>query len=350
MLPEIFVIGLSIVLASLFLWGFRVLPNERWQVIGCLLSEKSPDGGWKGLNLTYYGFFNATAYLLAAVVFFILMGALSVPPVGAMILLVAILGICMPASGLIAFWVEGKANTFTVGGASFIGLIASPWIVLAMNWTLGSRLGFSIPVLSVLAAISIAYALGEGVGRLACISFGCCYGKPLSECSPLIRRIFRGRGFIFSGATNKIAYADHLDGSEVVPIQALTALLLTGSGLFGCYFFLKGFHFTTFAVLLVVTQAWRILSEFLRADYRGKGRISAYQIMALIAIVYTFVLLTLFPTTGGKTPDLREGLLALWKPDVILFFEMIWGAAFIYTGRSRMTGASVRLHVVRERI
>jgi hypothetical protein len=34
-----------------------------------------------------------------------------------------------------------------------------------------------------------------------------------------------------------------------------------------------------------VTQVWRFLSEFLRADYRGSGRISAYQVMALFAAV-----------------------------------------------------------------
>jgi hypothetical protein len=187
MLSEIFIIGLSVVLASLLLWGFKVLPKERWQVIGCLLSEKDPDGAWKGLNLTYYGFFNATAYLLAAVLFFILMGSLSVPVFGALAMLTAVLAICMPASKLIAFWVEGKANTFTVGGASFVGLITAPWIIQFINEEMGVRMDFNVPVLSVLAAIAIAYAVGEGIGRLACISFGCCYGKPLSACHPLLQ-------------------------------------------------------------------------------------------------------------------------------------------------------------------
>jgi prolipoprotein diacylglyceryltransferase len=347
MLSEIFIIGLSVVLASLLLWGFKVLPKERWQVIGCLLSEKDPDGAWKGLNLTYYGFFNATAYLLAAVLFFILMGSLSVPVFGALAMLTAVLAICMPASKLIAFWVEGKANTFTVGGASFVGLITAPWIIQFINEEMGVRMDFNVPVLSVLAAIAIAYAVGEGIGRLACISFGCCYGKPLSACHPLLQRIFQGRAFIFSGQTKKIAYAHHLDGQEVIPIQAVTALLLTGAGILGCYGFLKGFHFTTFAGLLVLTQAWRALSEFLRADYRGTGRITAYQVMALLSILYAFLLLAFFPEEGGEIPDLMSGLLALGDPGVILFFELLWIAAFIHTGRSRVTGARVRLHVVK---
>ncbi len=350
MLSEIFIIGLSVVMASLLLWGFKVLPKERWQVIGCLLSEKEADGTWKGLNLTYYGFFNATAYLLAAVLFFILMGSLSVPVVGALAIITAILAICMPASKLIASWVEGKANTFTVGGASFVGLIAAPWIIQFINGTMGVRMGFNAPVLSVLAAIAIAYAVGEGIGRLACISFGCCYGNPLAASHPLLQRIFSGRAFIFSGQTKKIAYAHHLDGQEVIPIQAVTALLLTGTGVLGCYGFLKGFHLEVFAGLLVVTQAWRALSEFVRADYRGTGRITAYQVMALLSILYVFLLLAFFPAAETGIPNLLVGLITLWDPSVILFFELLWITAFILTGRSRVTGATVRLHVVKEKI
>jgi hypothetical protein len=350
MLTELFLSTLTLFLAVLFRWGFRALPDERWQVIGCLLGSKQRGGAWNGLNLTYYGFFTATAYLFAAVLFFILMGSLSVPVVGALAILAIILAICMPASRLIAFWVEGKANTFTVGGASFAGLITGPWIIQLINGTLGVRMGFAAPVLSVLAAVSVAYAVGEGIGRLACISFGCCYGKPLSACHPLLQRLFHGRSFVFSGETKKIAYAHHLDGQEVIPIQAVTALLLTGAGLLGCYGFLKGFPFTTFAGLLTVTQAWRALSEFLRADYRGTGRITAYQVMALLSIVYAFLLLPLFPIVGDSTPDLWAGLYALWDPAVLLFFEILWVVTFIHTGRSRVTGATIHLHVVKEEI
>ncbi|MDA8126163.1 MAG: prolipoprotein diacylglyceryl transferase [Deltaproteobacteria bacterium] len=350
MLIELFLVALVLCLAVLFYWGFRALPAERWQVIGCLLGDKGQDGAWQGLNLTYYGFFNATAYLFAAVLFFILMGSLSLSMTGVLAILAAILTICMPASRLIALWVEGKANTFTVGGASFAGLLAAPWVIQFINGTLGVRMGFQTPVLSVLAAIAVAYAVGEGIGRLACISFGCCYGKPLADCHPWLRRLFRGRAFIFSGKTKKIAYAHHLDGQEVVPVQALTTLLLTGAGLWGCYGFLKGYHAATFVGLLALTQSWRVLSEFLRADYRGTGRITAYQVMALLSIAYALLLLFLFPAAGDALPDLATGLRALWDPGVILFFQVLWVAAFLYTGRSRVTGATVRLHVVKEQV
>ena len=43
-------------------------------------------------------------------------------------------------------------------------------------------------------------------------SFGCCYGIPLSQVHPMIRRIFGGRGIIFHGETKKIAYVSGLEG------------------------------------------------------------------------------------------------------------------------------------------
>ncbi|MFH1477455.1 MAG: hypothetical protein ABIH24_08210 [Verrucomicrobiota bacterium] len=33
-------------------------------------------------------------------------------------------------------------------------------------------------MLYLLGAVAPAYALGKGIGRLACISFGYCYGRP----------------------------------------------------------------------------------------------------------------------------------------------------------------------------
>lgn len=348
--PELFVLALALAVLLLFCWAFRTLPGERWQIIGCLLGGKKDDGAWKGLNLTYYGFFTAAAYLAASLLFFILMRALSVPVAGIAAILATVLAVCMPASKWIALWVEGKQNTFTVGGASFAGLVIAPWVIALVNHTLGARMGFYAPIPGTLAAIAVAYAVGEGIGRLACISFGCCYGKPLSACPPWLQRLFRGRTFIFSGKTKKIAYAHRLDGCEVLPVQAVTAALLTGAGLLGCYAFLKGFAVLTFAGLLIVTQGWRILSEQFRADYRGTGRITAYQVMALLSVAYALLLAVLFREIGSGRPDLDTGLRALWDPGVILFFELLWVAAFLYTGRSRVTAATVRLHVLTDKI
>ncbi len=54
-----------------------------------------------------------------------------------------------------------------------------------------------------MAVLSIGYTFGESLGRLACLSFGCCYGKPLSQCSEQIRNLFEHFNVVFTGETKK---------------------------------------------------------------------------------------------------------------------------------------------------
>ena len=72
--------------------------------------------------------------------------------------------------------------------------------------------------------------------------------------------------------------------------------------------------------------------------------------MALLSIVYAALLPAFFPASGVRTPDLAAGILALWNPGILLSFEILWVVAFLHTGMSRVTGATVRLHVVKERV
>ena len=57
----IFIASIAVIFASTFYWGFRHLPGEEWQMIAAVPIVKNRFGQWQGLNLTYYGFFNATA-------------------------------------------------------------------------------------------------------------------------------------------------------------------------------------------------------------------------------------------------------------------------------------------------
>jgi hypothetical protein len=350
MLNEIFIIIVFLVLILIFRWAFQTLPDERWQIICCLPYRQLTDGRWQGWNLTWYGFLNAVAVVFAVYMFLILIGSLSTPLIASLSLLTLLLAICLPAAKMMAFLIEKKQNTFTVGGASFIGIIAAPWIILLTNVTAGKWLGFYITPINALAAMSIAYTLGEGIGRLACISFGCCYGKPLAECSPLINKIFQRHNFIFSGKTKKIAYAHKLDGQRVIPVQALTAVIYSLTGLAGCYLFLKGFTTAAFVLTLIVTQLWRAFSEFFRADYRGKGKISGYQIMASIACLYGLLMAYIFNDTYTVTPDLALGLANIWNPAVLIFLLALWIATFFYMGKSRVTNSLIEIHVLRGKI
>jgi prolipoprotein diacylglyceryltransferase len=348
---EAVLLGCATLLLALYLgWGFAVLPREGWQIVAALPSGTCGPHGWRGTNLTWYGILTANAYLVAVTVFLVLMGARGVPVGNSLLLALALLCICVPASRLVARVVEKKKHTFTVGGAVFVGILAAPPLVWLFNRLAGERGATTIPVMAACAAMATAYCFGEGLGRLACISFGCCYGKPLSACSGRLRRLFSGHCFIFFGDTRKIAYAGGLEATEVIPVQALTATLFSVCGLACVAFFLAGHFRASFLTAILTTQLWRTLSENLRADYRGEGRLSAYQIMGMAASLYALGTALLLGEDGENSVHLMGGLTILWSPLQILFLQCVWLAIFAYTGRSTVTGSTISFHVHRDRI
>lgn len=351
MADELFIFAWGLVTIAVFRWAFRHLPRERWQFVAAVPTCKGDDDCWQGFNLTYYGFFNATAYTLACMLVIVLTAAAGIAIPVTLLLLVAVLGICMPGSRLVARIVEKKPHTFSIGGAFFLGILVTPPAVMAIQPLTSQWFQAAINPVIFLSAVAIAYCWGEGIGRLACISFGCCYGKPIADVNPLLRTLFRHWHFIFVGTTRKIAYAHHLDGVQVVPVQAVTAVLYSLTALAGTYAFLNGAFRTALLLSLMISQLWRFASEFLRADYRGNGRISAYQIMSLAAAGYAVVLAYLAPLpTAPPVISIAQGLHALWHPAMLLFLQVLWITAFVYTGKSSVTGVTIRFHVHRHRV
>jgi hypothetical protein len=350
MVNTLFVAAIALFITVLFQRSFKSLPNEKWQIIGAIPKKKIDDNKWLGLNLTYYGFFNANAYAFATALFFILLGALEITTVIIFTIAITVFCFCMPASKIVARVVEKKPSTFSVSGAFFVGIIIIPWMVWLVRETLGKPMGIDVQISSVLAAVAIAYAFGEGIGRLACISFGCCYGKPLSEVPPFIQKLFKNKCFVFFGKTKKIAYAHGYDNQKVLPIQAVTAILFSVSGLLGLFFFFNTKYVAAFFVTVLITQSWRFLSEFYRADYRGERNISAYQIMGICSIPYAALIGVFFPAGPSQFPNILKGLQAFWNPGVIVFLESLWLVTFLFTGRSQVTGATLSFHVIKRKI
>ncbi|OPY10572.1 MAG: Prolipoprotein diacylglyceryl transferase [Syntrophaceae bacterium PtaB.Bin038] len=346
MTETIFIATLTLVLAVLFRWAFRTLPGESWQIMAAVPLHKHESGRWAGLNLTWYGFFSASAYVLAAGVYLVLTASFGVPLEAAGAVLVAVLGLCAPAAKLLARLIEGKSFTFTVGGASFVGILAAPFLVRGVE----ALSGWPLPVFPMIAAIAVAYALGEGVGRLACVSFGCCYGRPLSDFGPFVRDRLERWCFTFTGKTKKIAYESGLDGQKVVPVQALSTVVNSAAGLAGAVLFLASQFVAAFLVTAAVTQGWRFFSEFLRADFRGHARISAYQRMNVAAVLYAAALTLLAPASAPVAVDLAAGLRILWSPAMILSLQGLWIVFFLYTGRSSVTGSTMDFFVHGDRI
>jgi hypothetical protein len=350
MSAEGLVFCLLLVLVPILSWAFKYLPGEKWQIMAAVPASKEVNGEWKGFNLTYYGFFTASAYALSVAAILFLMGSLDVPWLSVLMFLIPLLAVSMPASSLMARWVEKKRHTFSVGGASFVALVIAPGVCLAAGLLSRKMLHVALPVLPALASLTIAYAIGEGFGRLACISFGCCFGKPLSKVHSMFRFLFSRVHFSFSGKNKKAAYEAGLENEPLVPIQAITSVLCLLIGLSGIYLFLEGYYRAAYLGTLTATQAWRTMSEFLRADYRGGGTVSQYQKMALLSVPYCLAVVSVLPAPSNVVPIVQHGLSNLWNPGVILFIQILWIVAFLQLGRSEVTGAIISLHVIRDRI
>jgi hypothetical protein len=194
-----------------------------------------------------------------------------------------------------------------------------------------------------------AYALSEAIGRMACLSFGCCYGKPLREASPRLARLFEHHHLVFEGSTKKASYASGLADEPLVPVQAITSVVFALAGLVGLAFFLAGDWRAAAIVPAVATWGWRALSELLRADHRGHSRISVYQWMALIAMAYLVLMLGIIPG-DGSAPNLAAGLSQVTSVGVVVTLQLMWIGLFLFYGRSRVTGSVMSFHVVAENV
>ncbi len=259
-----------------------------------------------------------------------------------------VFGVAAPAARWIARLVEGKKHTFTIGGASFAGLLILPGAVWLVNRLLPGNAPLAL--LPICAAMGVSYALGEGLGRLACISFGCCFGRPLHELSPVARRLLSPFAIIYRDPTRKACYEGKLAGVPIVPVQAITACLYAMAATIGTALFLAGWWKTAFLGSLVFTQVWRVLSETLRADYRGGLTISPYQIMALLGIVYATVVSFLADPAAVVACDVRLGLALFRQSGILLFLQALWLGLFLYMGRSTVTGSSLTFHVRADRV
>lgn len=349
MIDVVFVASLAVVMFSVLVWGIRTLPSERWQMIAAVPLTKNGNGEWHGLNLTYYGFFSATASTFGVALAIVLLASAGTPLVAAAGVIVGMLAVCVPASKVLASVIEGKRNTFTIAGAAFVASLVLPPALLLARRFLAAWLGMRIEVMPILAAAAIAYALSEAIGRMACLSFGCCYGKPLREAGPLVARLFARFPLVFHGSTKKAAYASGLDEEPLVPVQTITAVIFTTVGLVGLGLFLGGYFRLAGIIPALATWGWRAVSELLRADHRGGSRISVYQVMALIAMAYLTVMLTVLPGEGPP-PNLAAGLAKVTSASLIVVLQALWVSLFLFYGRSRVTGSVVSFYVASERV
>ncbi len=346
----LFLTGLGGLLFFLLGWGFKNLPKERWQMLAVVPLKKHDGGSWLGANLTYYGFFIATSQLMALMLLMVLLYSANISITGAVLATVVVLLFSLPAARLVAMIVENKRHTFTIGGASFVGIVVAPWAIMLTSKLHWHDSVLHMPMIPMLAAMSIAYTLGEGLGRLGCISYGCCYGRPIDECRPVLKKIFSRMNFIFYGDNKKVAYEARLHGRKLIPIQAVTCILYCLGALVGSYMFLHGFFTQALLFTMMLTQLWRILSETMRADFRGFSRISTYQKMGLISVVYMLAVCYFVSAPPQIIPEIARGMHILWNPGVIVGLQALWLIFFFTFGRSTVTSSTVSFTLIKEHI
>ncbi len=295
MIKNYLVIGsIAFICRAAILLGRNKLPRERWQFFASIPVSKAEEGSWQAVNITWYGLLLSTSTIFAVVVYLIMLGAVGVPVDAGMSLVALLLLICVPAASLVARIVERKPATLTVGGAAFVGAIAAPFLILLLNRFAGPLFGAEIPMGQALAACAVSFLFGEGMGRLACLSYGCCYGKPVDEYRGILKKIFTWSAVVFEGKNKKIAYAAGLDGHKIIPIQLITMLASSFAGMVTLVLFTEGKPLLAYLVATLFAGFWRIFSEFFRNDYRGRGEISAYQIMSVFSVIFALGVSLLF--------------------------------------------------------
>ena len=224
-------------------------------------------------------------------------------------------------------------------------MLLTPPIVILSQPLAARYFHTTVNPLAFLSAVSLAYCWGEGIGRLACISFGCCYGKPLREVHPVVRTLLGRWHFTFFGDTRKIAYAHHLEGVPVIPVQGITAVLYSVTALAGIYAFLNNAFRSALLLALIVSQLSRCLRiPASRLPGRGPGqRLPGHESDGRAGS--RRISLYGRPSDAGRRFPDSPGLSALWHPAILLTLQMLWIASFLYTGRSQVTGATIHFHV-----
>lgn len=161
---------------------------------------------------------------------------------------------------------------------------------LACAFWLGRR--FRLPATALLDVVLASAPLGMGIGRIACLMAGCCYGKPTD---------------LWWGITFTDPMARALNGTPLgVPLHPTQILqALDGFLLFGLMYWIFGrrrFDGQIVALYFLLEGASRFLVEFLRGDPRGAAMgLATSQWVGMVMAVAGLLWLA-FGSRGGLTP------------------------------------------------
>jgi protein-S-isoprenylcysteine O-methyltransferase Ste14 len=164
-----------------------------------------------------------------------------------------------------------------VGGA--LGAFTSPWL--------------GVPVMSMLAALSIAAPWIQAIGRLRCLVQGCCHGGPAPEQAGIRYRHRRSRVAQIADLANR-------------PIHATPLYSIAGNIIVGIIVLRLRFLAAPDAIVIGVYLMLAGLARFVEEGYRAEsqtpvvGGLRSCQWIAIASLLAGMLVTTLPPTAGSR--------------------------------------------------
>lgn len=250
------------------------------------------------LDITLYDILVAVGVAAAFAVFLLYTEKLTIPKrLQILTLLCAVVGVVLgfAAAGLVQsiyFWIENgyfewRGMTFyggLLGGAAFVvgGYFLGGYLMYRKSETPKLYLEYAMRIFGVvICAVTLAHA----IGRIGCLTAGCCHGKVFSE------KRWYTLPVLHITSSGKLLYTDY-----AVPVPLFEAVFLLGLFALLSWRTLKKKD-DALPFYMVLYGIWRFCIEYARADDRGETFISFLspsQLTALLMILGGIVLFVVF--------------------------------------------------------
>lgn len=320
----------------IIIWGLKNLSRDEFQFFCAIPYKKIEENTYEGTNITFYGIISALSCSASVFLFLVLIKFIDFPLKLAYFILITIFLTGLYASRTLAYIIEKRKDTLTIGGATFVsGIISVPLIYFFIK-SFNINETYFLPVLT---ALTTSYTFGEGLGRLACISFGCCYGKP-AERYPKLPKILKIK---FFSETKKAVYDSNYKNLELINIQGIVVCLFTILAILSVILIMLEKFKIALLISFTMPAIVRFFSEFFRDDNRGINyKLSTYQFFSLILVIYSLIFLYIFKPL--ETKIYIKSTIFFSNTELIILTALFF-TTLIHSGVSKVTASKISFNL-----